>query len=87
MPNHLHLVLVSSDPDGLRRALERVHRGYTGIHSPIASPCVPVARPQHRQANQLLKTSSKPGAHFAPRMPLSSVTFFMHSCSLPASDI
>jgi putative transposase len=31
MPNHVHLVLVPSDPDGLRRALSRVHRSYAGI--------------------------------------------------------
>jgi putative transposase len=28
MPNHVHLILVPSDPDGLRRALARVHRAY-----------------------------------------------------------
>ena len=31
MPNHVHLILVPSDPDGLRRALARVHRTYAGI--------------------------------------------------------
>ena len=31
MPNHVHLILVPSDPDGLRRALARVHRAYAGI--------------------------------------------------------
>jgi putative transposase len=31
MPNHVHLILVPSDPDGLRRALARTHRGYAGI--------------------------------------------------------
>jgi len=31
MPNHVHLILVLSDPDGLRRALARVHRRYAGI--------------------------------------------------------
>src|SRR5207244_1105075 len=31
MPNHVHLVLVPSDPDGLRRALARVHRHYAGV--------------------------------------------------------
>jgi putative transposase len=31
MPNHVHLILVPSDPDGLRRALSRVHRSYAGI--------------------------------------------------------
>src|SRR5260370_40455331 len=31
MPNHVHLILVPSDPDGLRRALARVHRGYAGV--------------------------------------------------------
>jgi putative transposase len=31
MPNHVHLVLVPSDPDGLRRALSRVHRAYAGV--------------------------------------------------------
>ena len=31
MPNHVHLILVPSDPDGLRRALSRVHRTYAGI--------------------------------------------------------
>lgn len=34
MPNHVHLVLVPSESDGLRRALSRVHRIYAGeIHS------------------------------------------------------
>src|SRR3954470_18576171 len=28
MPNHVHLILVPSDTDGLRRALARVHRSY-----------------------------------------------------------
>lgn len=31
MPNHVHLILVPSDTDGLRRALARVHRRYAGI--------------------------------------------------------
>jgi putative transposase len=31
MPNHVHLILVPSDPDGLRRALARVHRQYAGV--------------------------------------------------------
>jgi putative transposase len=31
MPNHVHLILVPSDPDGLRRALSRVHRIYAGV--------------------------------------------------------
>ncbi len=31
MPNHVHLILVPSDPDGLRRALSRVHRAYAGV--------------------------------------------------------
>src|SRR5258708_14170810 len=31
MPNHVHLILVSSDADGLRRALAPVHRRYAGI--------------------------------------------------------
>src|SRR5947208_2773409 len=31
MPNHVHLVLVPSDADGLRAALARVHRRYAGI--------------------------------------------------------
>ena len=31
MPNHVHLILVPSDSDGLRRALARVHRSYAGI--------------------------------------------------------
>lgn len=30
MPNHVHLILVPSDPDGLRHALARVHRSYAG---------------------------------------------------------
>lgn len=34
MPNHVHLILVPSDPDGLRRALAPVHRRYAGhIHA------------------------------------------------------
>jgi len=31
MPNHVHLILVPSDTDGLRRALARVHRTYAGV--------------------------------------------------------
>src|SRR5579864_3265294 len=31
MPNHVHLVLVPSDDDGLRRALAPVHRRYAGV--------------------------------------------------------
>jgi putative transposase len=31
MPNHLHLILVPSDPDGLRRALAGAHRSHAGI--------------------------------------------------------
>ena len=30
MPNHVHLILVPAAPDGLRRALARVHRQYAG---------------------------------------------------------
>ena len=30
MPDHVHLILVPSDADGLRRALARVHRSYAG---------------------------------------------------------
>jgi putative transposase len=34
MPNHVHLILVPSDTDGLRRALAPVHRRYAGhIHA------------------------------------------------------
>ena len=34
MPNHVHLVLVPTDPDGLRSALAQVHRRYAGrIHA------------------------------------------------------
>src|SRR5271155_2806844 len=34
MPNHVHLILVPSDEDGLRRALAGVHRRYAGhIHA------------------------------------------------------
>jgi putative transposase len=34
MPNHVHLILVPADPDGLRRALAAVHRRYAGhIHA------------------------------------------------------
>src|SRR5437870_11094383 len=29
MPNHVHLILVPSDPDGLRAALGETHRRYT----------------------------------------------------------
>jgi putative transposase len=31
MPNHVHLILVPADEDGLRRALSRTHRAYAGI--------------------------------------------------------
>ena len=31
MPNHVHLILVPSDEDGLRRALAPVHRRYAGL--------------------------------------------------------
>jgi putative transposase len=34
MPKHVHLILVPSDPDGLRRALAPVHRRYAGhVHA------------------------------------------------------
>ncbi len=34
MPNHVHLVLVPTDPDGLRRALAPAHRRYAGhVHA------------------------------------------------------
>lgn len=34
MPNHVHLILVPSDDDGLRRALAPVHRRYAGaVHA------------------------------------------------------
>ena len=34
MPNHVHLILVPSDPDGIRRALSAVHRRYAGhVHA------------------------------------------------------
>jgi putative transposase len=34
MPNHVHLILNPADPDGLRRALSKVHRQYAGhIHA------------------------------------------------------
>lgn len=31
MPNHVHLLLVPNDEDGLRSALSKVHRNYAGI--------------------------------------------------------
>ncbi len=31
MPNHVHLILVPHDADGLRRALAQVHRRYAGV--------------------------------------------------------
>jgi putative transposase len=31
MPNHVHLILVPADDDGLRRALAAVHRRYAGV--------------------------------------------------------
>src|ERR1700740_613840 len=34
MPNHVHLILVPSDADGIRRALAPVHRRYAGhVHA------------------------------------------------------
>ncbi|MBV9883489.1 MAG: transposase [Sphingomonadaceae bacterium] len=34
MPNHVHLILVPSDPDGIRRTLAPVHRRYAGaVHA------------------------------------------------------
>jgi len=34
MPNHVHLILNPSDPDGLRRALSKAHRRYAGrVHA------------------------------------------------------
>ena len=34
MPNHVHLILNPADPDGLRRALAKVHRQYAGrVHA------------------------------------------------------
>ena len=31
MPNHVHVILTPSDPDGLRRTFAELHRRYTGI--------------------------------------------------------
>ena len=52
MPNHVHLILVPSDPDGLRRALARVHRalcrhhpGAAQAHRPFLAG--PVRRRRH----------------------------------------
>jgi len=52
MPNHVHLILVPQDPDGLRRALSKVHRGYGRCHSCAAKtdrafPAGPVWRRRH----------------------------------------
>ena len=34
MPNHVHIILVPSDPDGLRRTLAPTHRRYAGhVHA------------------------------------------------------
>src|SRR5688572_7309592 len=34
MPNHVHLILVPEDPDGLRRAMSAVHGRYAGyVHA------------------------------------------------------
>lgn len=39
MPNHVHLILVPADADGLRRALARVHRCYAGhVHERLSEP-------------------------------------------------
>jgi putative transposase len=41
MPNHVHLILVPSEADGLRRALAPMHRRYAGvILSAIAEPAL-----------------------------------------------
>src|SRR5258707_1825922 len=40
MPNHVHLILVPSDPDGLRRALARGHRRYSGTIHALRQPSV-----------------------------------------------
>jgi putative transposase len=38
MPNHVHLILVPADEDGLRRALATVHRRYAGhVHARLKS--------------------------------------------------
>ena len=34
MPNHVHLILVPSDADGIRRALAPLHRTYAGHATP-----------------------------------------------------
>ncbi len=34
MPNHVHLILTPQDSDGIRRALAKVHRVYTGMFMP-----------------------------------------------------
>jgi putative transposase len=35
MPNHVHLILVPHDADGIRRCLSAVHRRYAGHHPRI----------------------------------------------------
>jgi hypothetical protein len=36
MPNHVHLILVPTDIDGLRQALAAVHRRYAGNYGDSA---------------------------------------------------
>jgi putative transposase len=49
MPDHVHLILVPSDADALRRALAAVHRRYAGIiharrkRTGHALRCIPVS--------------------------------------------
>ena len=34
MPNHVHMILVPQDADGIRAAMSRVHRAYAGTFMP-----------------------------------------------------
>src|SRR5262245_12575440 len=46
MPNHVHLILVPSDANGLRRALAPVHRRYAGPAQAERPAAGPARRPE-----------------------------------------
>lgn len=49
MPNHVHMIVVPSDEDGLRRTFAEAHRRYTGGHQrPASLDGAPLARALRR---------------------------------------
>lgn len=72
MPNHVHIVAVPSDEDGLRRTFRYVHRHYTdyiNMYGPDADQLFAVVEPIPR-ATPLARGGFAIKRYVKPRMPM-----------------